>query len=169
MHRYRLSPLILVCVIGGMMLAGEVASASAKTTTRKFFFKQTGQVFANPSGQPLSQNASPAPGDYLFVTGDLYAGNGSHHAKNWTATASLYCTVKSVSSNTDIPSRCEGVVAIGGSMVVSVSTQNLGSSAAGSVYPITGGTGKYVGARGTVKTTAIGNTHNSNFVVTIKT
>ena len=116
----------------------------------------------------MSQNAAPAAGDTLFATDDLYPGTSSHHAKNWTASSLLFCTVTKVVSSTDIPADCLGVIAFGGSTIVSHSTQNLGSTAASSVYPITGGTGRYLGAKGSVKTTSIGNTNTSNGVITIK-
>jgi hypothetical protein len=172
MRTNRLLPLILVSVVVGALIAGASASAAgshtARTTTLKYFFKSTGQRFTSPSGAPVSNSAPPAVGDTLIATEDAYAGDSAHHAKTWTASAALYCTITKLVSNTNVPAHCEGVVAIGGSMLISISTQNFGGSSATMVYPITGGAGKYLGAKGTLTSTNVGNTNNSNVVVKIK-
>jgi hypothetical protein len=172
MRSNRLLPLILVSVLVGALIAGASASAAgphtAGTTTLKYFFKSTGQKFTSPSGAPVSNSAPPAVGDTLIATDDAYAGDSAHHAKTRTASAALYCTITKLVSNTNVPARCEGVVAIGGSMLISISTQNFGSSSATMVYPITGGAGKYLGAKGTLTSTNVGKTNNSNVVIKIK-
>lgn len=171
MRSRRLLPLILVSVIGGALIAGAAASASishtAKPTTLKYFFKSTGQKFMSQSGAPLSSSASPAAGDTFLATDNAYLGTSAHHAKTWTASASLYCTLTSVST-TSVPANCEGVVAQVGSMLISISTQNFASNSPTMVFPITAGTGKYLGAKGTLKSTGIGHTNNSNVVITFK-
>jgi hypothetical protein len=174
MRRYRFLSLVVVGVIAAASLAGASASAfgahAAKTTVLKYFFKSTGQSFTSPSGKPVSNSSPPAVGDTLFATVKGYAGNAKHHAANWTGSAFLYCTVtKVVNPNSNVQATCDGVVAIGGSMVTSISTQNLASSAPTSVYPINAGTGKYLRATGTVKTTAVSSNGSSNAVITIKT
>ena len=169
MHRYRGSLAAAAVVIAGALCAVTSASASPKAATLKYFFKSTGQSFLSPSGTPLSNSATPAAGDQFSATDDLYVGDRSHHAKTATASAVLNCVVTSVvlPPNTEILARCEGVIAIGGSLIYSISTQNFASSAASSVYPITGGAGIYLGAKGAVKTTTVGKTNNSNGVITI--
>jgi hypothetical protein len=103
----------------------------------------------------VSQSQPLAVGDTLFVTDDLYVGTKAHHASTWTASAFLYCTItKIVNPDSNVQATCDGVVAIGASMLTSVSTQNLAANTNTNVYPIQAGTGKYVHATGTVKTTA---------------
>jgi hypothetical protein len=156
-------------------LVPAAANASAPTAhvakaTLRYFFKQTGESFTTPSGAPLSNSQPPAVGDILFATDDMYVGTKAHHASTWTATAFLYCTVtKVVNPNSNIQATCDGVIAIGGSMLTSISTQNLASNSKTSVYPIIAGTGKYLHAKGTVKTTSVNKSGSeSNGVVTIK-
>jgi hypothetical protein len=153
--RRTLSLIASAAVVGAQLLAAGPVSASTSHTTLKYFFKQTGQSFTTPSGAPVSQSQPLAAGDTLFVTDDLYAGTKTHHASTWTATAFLYCTVtKIANSDTNVQATCDGVVAIGGSMLTSVSTQNLAANTKTNVYPIQAGTGKYLHATGTVKTRA---------------
>jgi hypothetical protein len=144
-------------------------SAQAAKATLKYFFKQTGQSVTTPSGAPVSQSQPLAAGDTLFVTEDLYAGTKAHHASTWTASAFLYCTItKIVNPDSDVQATCDGVVAIGGSMLTSVSTQNLAANTKTNVYPIQAGTGKYLHATGTVKTTAANKSGTAlNAVITI--
>lgn len=174
MRRYRFFSLVVVGVTAAALLAGASASAysghAARTTVLKYYFKTTSQSFTNPSGKPVSSSNPPAAGDTLFATVNAYAGTAKHHASNWTGTAFLYCTVtKVVNPSSNVQATCDGVVAIGGSMVTSISTQNLASSSPTSVYPIDAGTGKYLRATGTVKTTAVSSNRSSNAVITIKT
>ena len=155
------------------MLAGASASAfrahAAKTTTLKVFFKTTSESFTNPNGKAVSNSNPPAVGAILFATDNAYPGTAKHHTAAYTGTAFLYCTVTKVVSSSNVQATCDGVAAIGGSMITSISTQNVASSSPTSVYPIDAGTGKYLGATGTVKTTAVGSSGNSNAVITIKT
>lgn len=167
MRRYRVLLVMLAAAIAAAMFAGANASAAPKGKL-KYYFKSTGQSFVSPSGKPLSNSAPPAAGDQFSGTDDLYVGNSTHHAKTATASAVLDCVVTSVPNpNTEVLARCEGVIAIGGSLIYSISTQNFASSAVASTYPITGGAGIYRGAKGSVKTTDVGKTNNSNGVISI--
>lgn len=149
-----------------VLVAGLLAftsSASAATQTLKYYFKQTSQSFTTASGKPTS---TPARGDILFVTEKMYKGTKAHHASAWTATAFLYCKVIKATQSS-LKGRCDGVIAIGGSMLISQSIQNLAGSS--SVYPITAGTGKYLHASGSLKTTNVNKSGTeANGVLTIK-
>lgn len=156
MRRYRLLSVVLPVVVGAMLLVGAGASASTShasgTTTLTFFGKRTSMRFVTPSGTPVSNSSPPAVGDALLVTNKLYPGTHAHHAKHWTASAAVYCVItKVVNLKTDIRARCEVNVAIGGSMLFGVFPQNFASSGVLKTFPITGGTGKYLGAKGRVK------------------
>ncbi len=168
MRKIRWLPLVIAGVLGVALLAGASAAAFrahvAKTTTLKYFFKSTGSKITNSAGKNVS---SPAPGDHLFATVKMYAGTSKHHAAGWTGSAFAYCTITKVVSAKDIRATCNGVVSIGGSMLTSVSNQNVAATT--NVYPISGGTGKYVHVKGgSVKTTAVGKSGSSNAVITIK-
>jgi hypothetical protein len=142
-------------------------SAHPAQATLKYFVKITGQSFTTPSGAPVSQSQPLAAGDILFLTEDLYAGTKAHHASTWTASAFLYCTITKTVPDSNVQATCDSVVAIGGSMLTSVSTQNLAANSKTNVYPIQGGTGKYLHATGTFTRTAVGAT-TANAVITIK-
>jgi hypothetical protein len=143
------------------------SSARPAKATLKYFFKITGQSFTTPSGAPVSQSQPLAAGDILFLTEDLYAGTNAHHASSWTASAFLYCTITKIVPDANVQATCDFVVAIGGSMLTSVSTQNLAANSKTNVYPIQGGTGKYLHATGTVTRTAVSGPA-ANGVITIK-
>jgi hypothetical protein len=158
-------------VVGASLLAAATASAStahvAKTTLR-YFFKPTSESFTTASGAPVSNSTPPAVGDTLFATDNLYVGTKAHHASTWTATAFLYCTVtKVVNPSSNVQATCDGVIAIGGSMLTSISTQNLASNSKTSVYPIDGGTGKFLRAEGKVTTTTVSKSGAANGVIAI--
>ena len=134
-----------VAVAGWLVPASADASAArahAAKATMMFFFKTTSQSFTNASGKPVS---NPAPGDILFATDDMYTGTKAHHASAVAGTAFLYCTVRKVTKSA-ADSSCDAVVALGGSMLISQSTQNIEASSM--VYPIVAGTGRFLHTTG---------------------
>ena len=160
MGRLRLLALVVAVTLGAGVMAGTAASATRSHAARAellYFFKQTSQSLPKKF----------TPGATAFFTYKMYLGTSAHHDSNWTATAILYCTIKKGVTKTKAPATCDGVIAIGGSMLVSVSTQNLGSSKKTTVYPILAGTGNYLGAGGKVTTTTIGKGPNANGVIII--
>lgn len=167
MHRYRVW--LAAAVVAGTALLAVTSASAAKHATLKYFFKPTGMTYVGPTGKPLSNNAGPAVGDSFSESDDLYLGTSSHHARTYTATAYLDCVITSVvNPNTNLPGRCEGVISLGNSMIVSISTRNIALSPKTSSYPITGGAGAYVGATGVVRTTGVGKGNNSNGVIIIR-
>lgn len=100
-----------------------------------------------------------------MASGDDYLGTSAHHSSTLYGSDTLECTIYDVVSTSDIKAICHGVVAIGSSVLISTSEQNVAKNT--SSYPITGGTGVFAHARGTVKTTAVGKTNNSNAVIAI--
>jgi hypothetical protein len=167
MHRYRQFLVVLVGVLAATpvaVAAGSAPRAHAANATLNFFGKTTATTFTNSSGKSVQ---NPGLGDHLFSSLNLYPGTAKHHATNWTGSAFAYCTITKVVSQSDLQAACDAVLAVGGSMVTSISTQNL--AARTNVYPIDGGTGKWVKVKGgSVKTTSVGSGNNVNVVVTIK-
>jgi hypothetical protein len=78
-------------------------------------------------------NVRPKPGDQFEIFSDDYAGDHAHHGTDPTASDYLHC----VFAHASAPD-CEGQAAVGGSMIVFRGMR------------ITGGTGAFLGARGSV-------------------
>ncbi|HUC38333.1 MAG TPA: hypothetical protein VMR97_14575 [Acidimicrobiales bacterium] len=158
----------VAAVSAAAVLAFAGGPASAKTSTLHFFSKAQTDLAYHANGQPITnQNAQPSVGDY-FISSDLdYVGNHKSHAKNYTASDNLACTITQ-SSSTSIIGICDGVIAVGGSMLLANHvTVNLGSN--NPTVAINGGTGQYKNARGAVVTSAVANTNNTDFTITYTT
>jgi hypothetical protein len=160
----------ILTVAVGLACAGTlsllVASSASAATTLHFFSKQVSSTLKGPNGQPLSPNATPTVGDSFDSTDLLYVGNHKHHAKTWTASDHLVCTFTSLTGPMNATATCDGQIAIGGSMLLAENVKLSFSSSSTVVVPLTGGTGKFRGAHGHVKSTAIGKTNNSDITIT---
>jgi hypothetical protein len=143
-----------------------LASSASAATTLHFFDKQVSSVFKGPGGQPLSANATPVVGDSFENTDLYYVGNHKHHATTWTATGHLVCTFTSITGPMSGTATCDGQIAIGGSMLLAENAKLSFSNSPTVVVPISGGTGKFRGAHGRVRSTSIGNTNNSDITIT---
>jgi hypothetical protein len=143
-------------------------AAATHTTILKYYSVTLTVGVTTPAGKAVPQNAPPSPGNVFFTTDNDYVGNAAHHAAHWRASDALRCTVDSV-SKTAVWATCIGEVAIGGSLLISVSRQNVASTASTTVYPITAGTGQFVGAHGTITSISLGSSPNGELVVDIQT
>ncbi len=166
MRRHRLLAAVLTAAALAAIGTGAATSSASPShkTTLKYYFKSIGEEFKSPSGANVSGNAAPAVGDYFSQSIDAYSGTSKHHARRQSASAAITCVVIDVVSSSDIPGLCQGEIAIGGSLLLSTSEQNIANNL--SNVPITGGTGIYKHAKGTVKTKGVGKTNNSNAVIT---
>ena len=142
------------------IIAVGASAAAAKTVTLHFFSKQVYSRISDASGHPLSPNSTPAVGDRLSFASNDYTGNHKHHAKQATASDHVVCTLTSPNS-----ALCDGTIAIGGSMIFGDDfVLNFNSNAATTVR-ITGGTGLYRHAHGTVDVKSVGN--NSDLTIAV--
>jgi len=141
------------------IMAVGASAAAAKTVTLHFFSKQVYTRISDASGHPLPPNSRPAVGDRLSFASNDYAGNHRHHAKQATASDHVVCLLTSASS-----ALCDGTIAIGGSMILGDDFGLNFTSNAATTVKITGGTGLYRHAHGTVLVKSVGN----NSDVTIK-
>jgi hypothetical protein len=159
-------PIVAVAAFAASMVL-MAAPASAKTTTFHFFEKNLTSTFVGPTGQPVSPsaNTAPVPGDRFNETSNDFVGNHKHHAKTSTASDHLECTFIDAMGN----ATCSGQIAIGGSLLLAIdATVNVGQNGVPAV-PINGGTGKFKHAHGTVKSTSVGNSGNSDLTVMVIT
>ncbi|HUC38335.1 MAG TPA: hypothetical protein VMR97_14585 [Acidimicrobiales bacterium] len=150
------------------LLAFTGGIASAKSGTLRFFSKSVSSNLYSANGQPITnQNTQPAVGDY-FISADLdYVGNHKSHAKNYTASDDVVCTI-TVSTSTAITGTCDGAIAMGGSMLL-INRVSVNFASNNPVIPINGGVGQFNGAHGTVKTVSVGNGNNSDATVNYTT
>ena len=134
---------------GATIVAVGASAATAKPVTLHFFSKQVYSRLSNASGQP--SNAAPAVGDRFSFASDDYVGNHKHHAKQATASDHVVCTVTSTSAGL-----CDGVIAIGGAMILGDDFV-LDFNSNTTTIKITGGTGRYRHAHGTIIAKDVGN------------
>ena len=133
------------------ILAVGASAAAAKTVTLHFFSKQVYSRISDQSGNPLPPNSAPAVGDRFSFASNDYVGNHKHHAKRPTASDHVVCTLTSTSAGL-----CDGTIAIGGSMILGDDfVLNFNSNL--TTLKITGGTGRYRHAHGTVIAKTVGN------------
>jgi hypothetical protein len=142
------------------IMAVGASAAAAKTVTLHFFSKQVYTRISDASGHPSPSNAAPAVGDRLSFASDDYAGNHRRHAKQATASDHIVCTLTSTSR-----ALCDGTIAIGGSMILGDDFVLDFNSSGATVVKITGGTGQYRHAHGTVVAQPVGN--NSDLTITV--
>jgi hypothetical protein len=129
----------------GLIGALAAVPASAKATTLHFFSKDVYVRLSDSSGKALPSNAQPAMGDRLSIAANDYAGNHKHHAKRATASDHIVCSITGPST-----ALCDGSIALGGAMVLGDDFVLNFVSNAPTVLKITGGTGRYRHAHGSV-------------------
>jgi hypothetical protein len=129
----------------GLVAALAAMPASAKTTTLHFFSKGVYARLSDSSGKVLPSSSRPTVGDRLSVASNDYAGNHKHHAKTATASDRIACTVTGPST-----ALCDGTFALGGAMLLGDDFVLNFVSNAPTIVKITGGTGRYRHAHGTV-------------------
>ena len=145
----------------GLVAALAAVPASAKATTLHFFSKDVYVRLSDSSGKALPSNSSPAVGDRLSIAANDYAGNHKHHAKGATASDHIVCNVTGPGTGL-----CDGMIALGGAMLLGDDFVVNFASNAPTAIKITGGTGRYRRAHGTVVAKSVG-TNTTDLTITI--
>ncbi|WP_133260207.1 hypothetical protein [Streptacidiphilus pinicola] len=148
----------------GGSASGSGASGSMATTTWKFYSVSTFSGLQTANGQPVTNpSTAPAVGYYAVGTDNDYTGDHTNHASDVSATDHLYCLFTKAPAT----ATCSAEIATSQGMLLSDNTtQNFAAQPTTQTYKITGGTGAYQGAKGTVVVTPIANSNNADFVVT---
>jgi hypothetical protein len=134
------------------------AHASTKTITFRLYSEVASLVLTRADGTVVDQPAGPpAAGDQLEITENAFRGTHQSHSKKVVATSHTICVFRSA---TGAPS-CDGQAAVGGNQLLLFRTR------AGGDTVVSGGTGRFAGATGTVASTEIGDTNNSDLVVVV--
>jgi hypothetical protein len=148
----------LAFATGALAVAQAAASPRRATVLHLFAKEQTFAMF-NANGRPLSPAAAPTRGDYLIGTDVDYLGNHSRHASTPAGSDNAVCTFTS-----PIKAVCDEVIAMGGSLLLSDHV-TVNFSRPSPVSRITGGTGRFTGARGAITVTPLSPTLNSDLSV----
>jgi hypothetical protein len=147
-------------VLSALGLSAGTAGASSSPIVLHLFQKQTTLTFYNASGQVIQ--GYPPVGGHVREDDVDYVGNHSHHAKHWTVSDHLYCNVVSAPATAD----CFMEFGTGDSLIyLDNLTVDLASGAG--TLAVDGGTGKYTGYSGTVSSTTVGSSNNSDLVLTL--
>jgi hypothetical protein len=143
-----------IAACAAIAAVGATAVAATKTDTMHFFAKRVYTRMSDGSGRKLPSNFVPTAGDRVSWASDYYSGDHNHHAKKATASDKSVCTVISPSGVL-----CDGIFAIGGSVIIAddYMLRFPVKKPEPVTIKITGGTGRYQGARGTISAVAVGN------------
>ncbi|GIH67159.1 hypothetical protein [Microbispora siamensis] len=149
---------LIVAGVAGVLTLGLVGTASAESsTTLRYFEKQNQFTYTPAGGKPTHTppNGPVKPGDRIELAGDLYAGDHKHHSRKPIGSDHTICVF-----DAQAKPHCDAQAAIGGSMLFISSQGGEGDFTS----KITGGTGRFFGARGTVLTHPV----NDNSDITVR-
>jgi hypothetical protein len=129
-----------------------VTKTKAKTVTKHFYSVPVYSRISDPSGDRLSANTQPTVSDRVSYADNDYTGNHTRHAKRATASDHTVCTL--ISSTSVL---CDGAFAINGALILADDyVLSFPTRKNATTIKITGGTGVYKGARGTITATSQG-------------
>lgn len=163
---------VLACatmVAVGPLAAGAKTVTKTKTVTKKrtltkhFFSVPVYTRTSDASGERLSANAVPTVGERISYADNDYTGNHVRHTKRATASDHTACTV--ISSTSVL---CDGAFAINGALILADDyVLTFPPKKKATTIKITGGTGGYKGASGTITATGEGKDLDVTIKVTI--
>jgi hypothetical protein len=163
--------LLAACGSSGSGTAGSSAptttlpTLAATPTTLHLFLHSQAQGLFGPDGKPGNPNQPPAVGDYFTDSDIVYSGSHSSHPAASMGSAHLICAVTAVSGSggTGV---CNGLIDLGGSLLVA-DHQSVDLSGNNVKLGITGGTGRYEGAQGTLSSADVGNTNDTDVTLSV--
>ena len=159
--------LIAGCASGTLSLSAqafmaESAGANPATMVLHYFQVQTALNFYNAANAVIHHY--PPLGGHVREDDVDYVGDQAHHAAKWTVSDHLFCTVVSLPAT----ARCFGQFAIGDALIYADNfTINLGPASDGAIS-VDGGTANFAGYTGSITETSIGNTNDSDVVITLQ-
>ena len=165
-RRHPVRLLVAGCALGALPLGAFVcasggAPAGASPPPLHVFQKESVLTFMNAADDVIQ--GYPPVGGHVLENDVDYVGNHSHHAKRPTMTDHVFCTVVTAPATAD----CSFVFATGDSLLYSdADSVNLAGGGPASI-PLNGGTGTFAGDSGTAVSTTIGNSNNSDVVLTL--
>jgi hypothetical protein len=142
-----------IALAAALAVASTVGGAAAKTVALHFFSKQVYFRLSYANGKPLPPTAPQSDAERISIAGNDYAGDDKQHAKQATASDHFVC----IPRNSTPGALCDATFAIGGSMILADDfVFSFCCPPPPQTFKITGGTGLYVHAHGTVIAKAVG-------------
>lgn len=133
------------------------AAVSAPAFPTRFFDDQVDLLYTPPGGTPTREmTGPPVPGARLELTENLYAGDHANHAAQVAGVNRTTCAFDAA-----LETRCTSKATFGNSTLDTAST----GSNSDFVATITGGTGRFAGATGTVHVHTLGDTNDSDITI----
>ena len=159
-HR-RLAALAAIGVCALAAGAGPAAADPARahagaTITLHFYSVVQSLVHTTAAGTVVPMSQGIAAGDRLEITELGYTGTFKKHARQWSTTSHTICVFPSAKGEP----ACDGQGTVGGNQMV------LFHTAPGGGTTVSGGTGRYAGATGSVTSKDAGN-DNSDITVVV--
>jgi hypothetical protein len=159
--RHRTRRLLLAIAASAALVAAAAPALAAhggskhRTVVQHWYGHQVSFVYTRADGTVVMPPPDqPSPGDRIEFTQLDYRGTHAHHARHWTMSDHTICTFQAAG-----PPLCDGQAAVKNSLIL------FRTDAAGTI--VSGGTGRYAGATGNVQMTEIGDTNDSDFVLTL--
>jgi hypothetical protein len=151
---------LVVLPLGYGAVGDGAAEASSDQAPLHYFQKESVLTFTNGSDTVI-QGYPPVGGHVLEDDVD-YVGTHAHHAAQPTMTDHLFCTVVTAPAT----ATCSFEFATGDSLLYADGISvNLASSVG--TIPLSGGTGKFSGDSGSAASSPVGNSNNSDIVLTL--
>ncbi len=150
----------LFTIFGTALVAPPVSASGSVSTTLRFFSVQQDLTASSATGQPVDPNALFAVGDHYDGTDLYYVGQHQRHAERFSGSDHLACVV-TIASTVAERQTCTEQFAIGSAMLLATNVMVTYHGRV-AVIPINGGTGRYKNAHGTLLSTPIANSSNTD-------
>jgi hypothetical protein len=152
---------IVVIALGG----SPVGAAGSSTTVLHFFGVQESLTVTTATGQPQAPTDLFPVGDHYDGTDLLYLGQHQRHAPRFSASDHVACVI-TVSSAVAERQTCSQQYAIGSAMLLATNVTLTFNGRTASI-PINGGTGRFKNARGTLVSSPVGNSTDTDNTFTL--
>jgi hypothetical protein len=157
--------LALSTIAGIGLVASPVRAAGTGTTILHFFGVQESLTLTTATGQPAAPTDLFPVGDHYDGTDLLYVGQHQSHAPRFSASDHVACVI-TVASTVAERQTCSQQYAIGSAMLLATNVTLTFNGRTASI-PINGGTGRYKNARGTLVSTPIGSSSDTDNTFTL--
>jgi hypothetical protein len=155
-----------LCTTFGIAVVAPPVSAAAGSSATLHFYSVTQSLTAtSATGQPVDPTSLFAVGDHFDGTDLLYTGQHQRHAQNFSGSDHLQCVVV-VASTVAERQTCTEQFAFGSAMLLATNVTVTFNGGTGTI-PITGGTGRFKNARGTLVSTPVADSNNFDNTFTI--